>query len=88
MQIEYTHKGYTLAWSDGGSDCGFPNTGSEWIFDSAGNVLAHVTTNGVPPTEEQAKATIDAILVAMGRIFDRAIIEGKSKKNDNGKINS
>ena len=76
MQVSYKHKGYTLVWSDGGSDGGFPNMGSEWILDSAGNVIVHATTNGVPPNEEQAKATIDAILDAMGKMLDKAILEG------------
>lgn len=74
MQVSYEHKGYKLVWSDGGEN--FTNMGSEWIMDSAGNVLVHATTNGVPPNEKQAKATIEAILGAMGKMLDKAILEG------------
>lgn len=59
MQLEYKHKGYRLVWS-----CteGWPDMGSEWIFDSKGILKVHATTNGVPPNEEEAKASIEWVI--------------------------
>ena len=84
MKVEFSHKDYTLVWSDGDIKDGM---GSWWIVDKYNNPIVRATTNGVPPTEEQAKAIIEATLEGLGKALDQALLYGKVKKKPlKGKI--
>ena len=77
MTVEYSHNNYTLIWSDGDIQDG---VGGWIILDKWGNPLIHATTNGVPPTKEDAEAIIDATLKALGNAFDKALLFNKVRR--------
>lgn len=77
MTVEYNHKDYTLIWSDGDIQDGI---GGWVIVDKYNNPLVRATTNGVPPTEEQAKAIIEATLKGIGKYLDMVLLYGKVER--------